>query len=180
MRLLILPRIRCISSASLTAYHYDPRKWLDTLIATKSGVDLSKQYLTFDDAGQITKQVSEHGTSGALRQDYEYDALGQLTGWVHDSGGTSKYKRDYDYDSVGNRTYVWSFGTIGTNQRHIDDSIGCHTSDRTQVGQTSSYIIAVSLTFVYRTRCKRYSSRALSPFNWPSIHAKISFVPLFV
>ena len=88
----------------VTAYHYGPRKWLDTLIATQSGVDLFTQYLTFDDAGQITKQVSEHGTNGALVQDYTYDALGQLTAWRKDSGAVGDYGEEYVYDTVGNRT----------------------------------------------------------------------------
>ncbi|MGE3802630.1 MAG: hypothetical protein AB7H80_16565 [Candidatus Kapaibacterium sp.] len=32
-------------------YHYFPRKWLDTLKATKGGSDLFSEYLTFNVGG---------------------------------------------------------------------------------------------------------------------------------
>ena len=110
-----------------TAYQYGPRKWLDTLVATKSSVDLFKQYLTFDDAGQITKQVSEHGTSGTVRQDYLYDALGQLTTWLKDSGTGNELSHIYAYDSVGNRTKTTTgvqLGVTGWTNNDIGRHLG--------------------------------------------------------
>ncbi|MEZ4784863.1 MAG: hypothetical protein R3F28_12405 [Candidatus Kapaibacterium sp.] len=42
-------------------YRYSPRKWLDTLKATKGEVTLFTQYLTFNAGGQITRQQSQQG-----------------------------------------------------------------------------------------------------------------------
>ncbi len=106
-----------------TAYQYGPRNWLDTLIATKSGVDLFTQYL-IKDVGQITKQLSQHAGSSSFRKDYEYDALGQLTGWVHDSTGGSHYSHKYEYDSVGNRVKQLTLGSSGVTSSWIGYTTG--------------------------------------------------------
>ena len=87
-------------------YHYSPRKWLDTLIATKGGVDLFKQELTFDAAGRITRQMSSHGGGSAYRQDYGYDAINQLTNWVKKPPGVQQTSENYAYDEVGNRESI--------------------------------------------------------------------------
>ena len=87
-------------------YHYSPRKWLDTLIATKGGVDLFKQELTFDAAGRITRQMSSHGGGSAYRQDYGYDAINQLTNWVKKPPGVQQTSENYAYDAVGNRESI--------------------------------------------------------------------------
>ena len=140
----------------IAAYEYTPRKWLDTLVATKSSVDLFTQFLTFNNAGQITQQVSQHAGSSSLRQDYEYDALGQLTGWLHDSGGAGEYGRDYDYDSVGNRVTVWHRGAGGSDQGRVDYYIGRRTAlpvgpnqitTTAQYGAGSSYLSTYQYTY---------------------------------
>ena len=87
-------------------YHYSPRKWLDTLIATKGGIDLFKQELTFDAAGRITRQMSSHGGGSAYRQDYGYDAINQLTNWVKKPPGVQQTSENYAYDEVGNRESI--------------------------------------------------------------------------
>ncbi|MCB9217177.1 MAG: RHS repeat-associated core domain-containing protein [Candidatus Kapaibacterium sp.] len=96
-------------------YRYSPRKWLDTLKATKGGSDLFTQYLTFNAGGQITRQQSQQGGSYPLIQDYTYDGISQLTEWKKQYGGIYGWTRElYAYDPVGNRdslTYIangWS------------------------------------------------------------------------
>ena len=92
-------------------YRYSPRKWLDTLKATKGGVDLFKEELTFDAAGRITRQNAQHGTSPALRQDYGYDGINQLTTWLKKPTGQPQTNEAYSYDAVGNRTSLTYSGT---------------------------------------------------------------------
>ena len=88
----------------VTTYNYSPRKWLDTLLATKAGVDLFRQELTFDPTGQITAQTSTHGANPQRSEAYNYDNIGQLTSWAHTPPGGTQSTETYAYDLVGNRT----------------------------------------------------------------------------
>ncbi|MGE3801092.1 MAG: hypothetical protein AB7H80_08745, partial [Candidatus Kapaibacterium sp.] len=88
-------------------YRYSPRKWLDTLKATKGGSDLFSEYLIFNAGGQITRQQSQQGGSYPLIQDYTYDGISQLTEWKKQYGGIYGWTREqYAYDPVGNRDSV--------------------------------------------------------------------------
>ncbi|MCB0713982.1 MAG: hypothetical protein KDD67_16775 [Ignavibacteriae bacterium] len=80
-------------------YRYSPRKWLDTLKATKGGSDLFTQYLIFNAGGQITYQSSSHSGGYPLNQEYTYDGISQLTEWEKQSGDI--YGRTaYGYNSA--------------------------------------------------------------------------------
>ena len=88
-----------------TWYNYSPRKWLDTLVATDGTVDLFRQELTYDDAGYITAQWSQHNGSPSVLQHYANDNIGQLTDWTLDPfNPTNPSMESYAYDAVGNRT----------------------------------------------------------------------------
>lgn len=64
-----------------TAYSYNARKWLDTLVASKGQTDIFRQHLRYDAAGYITEQYSKHDGSAGLAQEYGYDNIGRLKTW---------------------------------------------------------------------------------------------------
>lgn len=81
-------------------YSYNSRRFLDSMVAQKSGSALFRQVLSYDDDGQIIEQKYEHGTSGEEHQEYVYDGAKRLFSFWYDYGATGVV---YNYDSVGNR-----------------------------------------------------------------------------
>ena len=79
-------------------YTYNPREWV-------TGIDYAGKFsseLTYDLAGNITRQVYSHGVAASKTADYAYDALYRITGFDL-TGGTG---RDYAYDRNGNLASV--------------------------------------------------------------------------
>ena len=79
-------------------YTYNPREWVTEI--NYAGTFNSK--LTYDLAGNVTRQEYSHGSAASKTADYAYDALYRITGFDL-TGGTS---RDYAYDRSGNLTSV--------------------------------------------------------------------------
>ena len=77
-------------------FTYNPREWVTDL--NYAGTFRSK--LTYDLAGNVTRQEYSHGSAASKTADYAYDALYRITGFDL-TGGTS---RDYAYDRSGNLT----------------------------------------------------------------------------
>ena len=75
-------------------YTYNPREWVTDL--NYAGTFRSK--LTYDLAGNVTRQEYSHGSAASKTADYAYDDLYRITGFDL-TGGTS---RDYAYDRSGN------------------------------------------------------------------------------
>ncbi len=78
------------------AYTYNARDWVtDMNYAGKF-----KSTLTYDPAGNVTRQVYRHGSAASITADYDYDDLYRITDFDV-SGGASQ---DYAYDRNGNIT----------------------------------------------------------------------------
>ncbi|MYH19760.1 MAG: hypothetical protein F4132_11695, partial [Gemmatimonadetes bacterium] len=75
-------------------YTYNPREWVTDI--DYAGTFSSR--LTYDLAGNVTRQVYRQGSAASKTADYAYDALYRITGFDV-TGGTS---RDYAYDRSGN------------------------------------------------------------------------------
>ena len=75
-------------------YAYNPREWVTDI--DYAGTFRSK--LTYDLAGNVTRQEYSHGSAASKTADYAYDALYRITSFDL-TGGTS---RDYAYDRSGN------------------------------------------------------------------------------
>lgn len=108
-----------------TLYEYTPRQWLETLTATNGQVDLFRQELTYDDAGNITDQWSQHDGQAPLVQEYENDNIGQLTKWTTDPAGTGAFE-EYVYDNVGNRTELKQGDNQTPAWTAVQNTIGWH------------------------------------------------------
>ncbi|MYG14999.1 MAG: hypothetical protein F4207_01040, partial [Gemmatimonadetes bacterium] len=79
-------------------YAYNPREWV-------TEIDYAGKFsseLTYDLAGNVTRQMYSHGSAASRTADYAYDNLYRITGFDL-TGGTS---RDYAYDRSGNLTSV--------------------------------------------------------------------------
>ncbi len=85
---------------TLVEYAYNPRTFLDSLIATRNGSVLFSQRLRYEVDGQILVQEYQHGTD-RKKQIYRYDELNRLAGWTLDGKSTG-----YNYDPIGNRESV--------------------------------------------------------------------------
>ncbi|MDE2687853.1 MAG: hypothetical protein OXI16_10220, partial [Chloroflexota bacterium] len=79
-------------------YTYNPREWVTDI--DYAGTFSSK--LTYDLAGNVTRQKYSHGNAASKTADYAYDNLYRITGFDL-TGGTG---RDYTYDRSGNLTSV--------------------------------------------------------------------------
>ncbi|MXZ75572.1 MAG: hypothetical protein F4207_11080 [Gemmatimonadetes bacterium] len=112
-------------------YTYNPREWV-------TGIDYAGTFsskLTYDHAGNITRQKFSHGGAGSKTADYAYDDLYRITGFDL-TGGTG---RDYAYDRSGNLksmvtgssrlTYNYS---AGSTPNRLDSTTGTG-------GQTYAY-----------------------------------------
>ena len=87
-------------------FTYNAREWV-------TGIDYAGTFastLTYDLAGNVTRQVYSHGSAASKTADYAFDNLYRITGFDL-TGGTS---RDYDYDRSGNIPSVVTGGSTLT------------------------------------------------------------------
>ena len=76
-------------------YTYNPREWV-------AGIDYAGAFfstLTYDNVGNVTRQVYGHGATASRTAAYAYDGLHRLTGFDLDAGAET---REYEYDRNGN------------------------------------------------------------------------------
>ncbi len=76
-------------------YTYNPREWV-------TGIDYAGAFfstLTYDNVGNVTRQVYGHGAAASRTAAYAYDGLHRLTGFDLDAGAET---REYEYDRNGN------------------------------------------------------------------------------
>ena len=95
------------------AYTYNARDWV-------TGLDYAGAFrstLTYDPAGNITRQVYRRGSAAAKPEEYAYDDLYRITGFDL-AGGDS---RDYAYDRNGNITSLMT-GTSTLTYNYSDAS----------------------------------------------------------
>ncbi len=78
-------------------YTYNAREWETDL----NYAGTFKSTLTYDPAGNVTRQVYRHGSAASKTAEYEYDDLHRLTGFDLDGGAST---RSYRYDRNGNMT----------------------------------------------------------------------------
>lgn len=79
-------------------YGYNRRKWLDSMVASRMGMPIFAEHLSYDSAGRIVQQVWQHGMAPAQQQTYHYDKAARLDSWRMLNDTVS-----YTYDAVGNR-----------------------------------------------------------------------------
>ena len=140
-------------------YAYNPREWVTDL----NYVGTFRSRLTYDLAGNVTRQVYRHGGAASKTADYAYDDLYRITGFDL-TGGTH---RDYAYDRSGNLTSV----VTGSNRLNYNYSAGSTPNrlDSTAVaGATTTYAYnrngwmtargANGLTYDYRGLTTGYGS----------------------
>ena len=113
------------------AYTYNPREWV-------TGIDYAGAFsdtLTYDRAGNVTRQKYQHGTTAAKTADYAYDDLYRITDFDL-TGGVSE---DFTYDRNGNIKTVASGGSTLTYKYSSDSTP--NRPDRTTGtgGQTYAY-----------------------------------------
>ena len=113
------------------AYTYNPREWV-------TGIDYTGTFystLTYDLAGNVTRQVYGHGAAASKTADYAYDNLYRITGFDL-TGGVSE---DFTYDRSGNIKTVASGGSTLTYKYSSDSTP--NRLDRTAGtgGQTYTY-----------------------------------------
>ncbi|MXZ75600.1 MAG: RHS repeat-associated core domain-containing protein, partial [Gemmatimonadetes bacterium] len=119
---------------------YNPREWV-------TEIDYAGKFsseLTYDLAGNVTRQMYSHGSAASRTADYAYDNLYRITGFDL-TGGTS---RDYAYDRSGNLTSL-----VTGNSRLIYNYSGTSTPNRLDsttgtAGQTYTYNQNGSVTSV--------------------------------
>ena len=121
-------------------YAYNPREWVTEI--NYAGTFNSK--LTYDLAGNVTRQEYSHGTTASKTADYAYDDLYRITGFDL-TGGTS---RDYAYDRSGNLTSLVTGSSrlnynysAGSTPNRLDSTTGT-------AGQTYTYNQNGSVTSV--------------------------------
>ena len=109
-------------------YAYNPREWV-------TGIDYAGTFrdtLTYDLAGNVTRQRYQHGTAAAKTADYAYDNLYRITGFDL-TGGVSE---DFTYDRNGNIKTVASGGSTLTYKYSSDSTP--NRLDSTAVGSATT------------------------------------------
>ena len=109
-------------------YAYNPREWVTDL----NYAGTFRSTLTYDLAGNVTRQVYRQGGAASKTADYAYDALYRITDFDV-TGGTS---RDYAYDRSGNLTSV----VTDSNRLNYNYSAGSTPNrlDSTAVGSATT------------------------------------------
>ena len=112
-------------------FTYNPREWV-------TDIDYAGKFsseLTYDLAGNVTRQVYRQGSAASKTADYAYDALYRITDFDL-TGGTS---RDYAYDRSGNLTSVET-GSSRLTYNYTGDSTPNRLDSTTGTGgQTYGY-----------------------------------------
>ena len=85
------------------AYTYNARDWVTDL----NYAGTFRSALTYDPAGNVTRQVYRHGSTTSKTADYAYDGLHRLTGFDLDGGAST---RSYRYDRNGDMTRMTKNG----------------------------------------------------------------------
>ncbi len=112
-------------------YTYNPREWVN-------GIDYAGTFsstLTYDLAGNITRQVYDHGAAAAKTADYAYDDLYRITDFDV-TGGVSE---NFTYDRSGNIKTVASGGSTLTYRYTPDSTPNRLDSTAGTGGQTYTY-----------------------------------------
>ena len=139
-------------------YTYNPREWVTEI--NYAGTFNSK--LTYDLAGNVTRQEYSHGSTASRTADYAYDNLYRITGFDL-TGGTS---RDYAYDRSGNLTSMvtgssrltYNYSGTSTPNR-LDSTTG--TGGQTYAYNQNGWMTrngANALTYDYRGLTTGYGS----------------------
>ena len=139
-------------------YAYNPREWV-------TGIDYSGTFsdtLTYDLAGNVTRQVYGHGAAASKTADYAYDNLYRITDFDL-TGGVSE---DFTYDRSGNIKTVASGGSTLTYKYSSDSTPNRLDSTTGTGGQTYAYNHngwmtargANALTYDYRGLTAGYGS----------------------
>ena len=113
------------------AYTYNPREWV-------TRIDYAGTFnstLTYDNAGNVTRQVYRHGTAASKTADYAYDNLYRITDFDL-TGGVSE---DFTYDRSGNIKTVASGGSTLTYRYTPDSTPNRLNSTTGSGGQTYTY-----------------------------------------
>ncbi len=140
-------------------YTYNPREWVTDL--NYAGTFRSE--LTYDLAGNVTRQEYSHGGAASKTADYAYDDLYRITGFDL-TGGTS---RDYAYDRSGNLTSVvtgssrLTYNYSGTSTPNRLDSTAVAGATTTYAYNQNGWMTArgdASLTYDYRGLTTGYGS----------------------
>ena len=138
-------------------YTYNPREWV-------TDIDYAGKFsseLTYDLAGNVTRQVYSHGSAASKTADYAYDALYRITGFDL-TGGTS---RDYAYDRSGNMTSVvtgsnrltYNYSSASTPNRLDSTAVGSATTTYAYNADGSvSSIGGNTLSYNYRSLVTGY------------------------
>jgi len=82
-------------------WSYNPRNWVDSMVASREGRRTFAEGLQYDASGRVVTRRTEQGSAGASSESYLYDNVHRLTDW---GGGNSSNTTSYQYDSDGNRT----------------------------------------------------------------------------
>ena len=112
-------------------YTYNPREWVTRI--NYAGTFSST--LTYDLAGNVTRQVYGHGAAASKTADYAYDNLYRITGFDL-TGGVSE---DFTYDRSGNFKTVASGGSTLTYNYSPASTPNRLDSTTGTGGQTYSY-----------------------------------------
>ena len=140
-------------------YTYNPREWVTEI--NYAGTFNSK--LTYDLAGNVTRQEYSHGSAASRTADYAYDAFYRITGFDL-TGGTS---RDYAYDRSGNLTSVvtgssrLTYNYSGTSTPNRLDSTAVGSATTTYAYNQNGWMTARganALTYDYRGLTTGYGS----------------------
>gem|GEM_PF-1518773 len=91
--------LRFVPAHSMQFFRYNPRGWLDSMVA-KDNIDtlFFRQRFVRDTTGNILSQISQQKGKGELTQNYYYDRVYRMTGW---NDGTDSLS--WTYDAKGNR-----------------------------------------------------------------------------
>ena len=140
-------------------YAYNPREWV-------TDIDYAGKFsseLTYDLAGNVTRQDYSHGTAASKTADYAYDALYRITGFDL-TGGTG---RDYAYDRSGNLTSMvtgsnrLTYNYSGTSTPNRLDSTAVGSATTSYAYNPNGWMTArgdASLTYDYRGLTTGYGS----------------------
>ena len=140
-------------------YTYNPREWV-------TEIDYAGKFsseLTYDLAGNITRQVYSLGGAASKTADYAYDALYRITGFDL-TGGTS---RDYAYDRNGNLKSMvtgssrLTYNYSGTSTPNRLDSTAVGSTTTTYAYNQNGWMTARganTLTYDYRGLTTGYGS----------------------
>ncbi|MYH17778.1 MAG: RHS repeat-associated core domain-containing protein [Gemmatimonadetes bacterium] len=140
-------------------YAYNPREWV-------TEIDYAGKFrseLTYDLAGNVTRQKYSHGNAASKTADYAYDALYRITGFDL-TGGTN---RDYAYDRSGNLTSMMTgssrltYNYSGNSTPNRLDSTAVGSATTTYAYNQNGWMTARganALTYDYRGLTTGYGS----------------------